>query len=157
MSAVPVVARRFVVLAGLVGATGDIVYAIVYYGWRGVPALKILQSIASGLLGKPAFDGGFPVAMLGLALHVAILVVAAAIFLEASRRVPWMRRHAVGAGLLFGLGIYGFMNFVVLPLSAYPFPMRFTLLTTVTGLLSHLFLVGVPISLLTRKAMPPGA
>ena len=156
MSAVPVVARRFVLLAALVGGTFDIVYAILWYGSRGVPALKILQSIASGLLGKPAFHGGFPVAMSGLALHYAILVVAAAIFLEASRRLPWLRANAVVAGVLFGLAIYGVMNFVVLPLSAYPFPPRFPLLTTVTGVLSHV-VVGVSISLLTRKAMAPGA
>ena len=156
MNAASTRAARLVVLAGVAGATCDIVYAILYYGWRGVPALKILQSIASGLLGKPAFDGGFPVAMLGLVLHYAILVVAAAVFLEASRRLPWLRANAVAAGVLFGLGIYAVMNFVVLPLSAYPFPPRFPLLATVTGVLSHVA-VGVSISLLTRKAMPPGA
>ena len=147
---------RLVVLAGVAGATCDIVYAILYYGWRGVPALKILQSIASGLLGKPAFDGGFPAAVLGLVLHYAILVVAAAVFLEASRRLAWLRANTAAAGVLFGLGIYVVMNFVVLPLSAYPFPPRFPLLTTVTGVLSHVA-VGVSISLLTRKAMPARA
>ena len=152
MTAIPVIARRFVLLAALVAGTIDITYAILYYGAKGVPALKILQSIASGLLGKEAFAGGFGVAMLGLALHYGILLVASAVFLEASRRVAWLRMRAVAAGVLFGLAIYAVMNFVVLPLSAYPFPMRFPLVTTLTGVLSHIA-VGVAISLLTRRAL----
>lgn len=157
IAAAPVPARRFVLLAALVGGTCDIVYALLYYGWKGVPALRLLQSIASGLLGQDAFAGGFNAALLGLALHYAILLVAAALFLEASRRLAWLRAHAVAAGALFGLAIYGVMNLVVLPLSAYPFPLRFPLATTVTGVLVHMFLIGVPISLLTRRAMAAGA
>ena len=154
MTAIPVIARRFVLLAALVAGTIDIAYAILYYGAKGVPALKILQSIASGLLAKDAFAGGFAVAMLGLALHYGILLAASATYLEASRRIAWLRANAVLAGVLFGLAIYGVMNFVVLPLSAYPFPMRFPLVTTLTGVLSHI-VVGVSISLLTRRALAP--
>jgi CRISPR/Cas system-associated protein Cas5 (RAMP superfamily) len=55
------------------------------------------------------------------------------------------------------VAIYGFMNFVVLPLSAYPYPLRFPLLTTATGLLVHMAGIGLPISLITRRAHPPAA
>ena len=145
---------RLVALAGAVGATCDIVYAILYYGWRGVPAERILQTVASGLLGKAAYGGGWPVAGLGLALHYAIVIVAAALFLAAARRWPWLREEPVSAGLAYGVAIYGFMNFVVLPLSAYPYPLRFPLLTTASGLLVHMLGVGLPISLITRRARP---
>ena len=145
---------RLVVLAGVVGATCDIVYAILYYGWKGVSAERILQTVASGLLGKPAYDGGWPVAALGLACHYAIVVVAAALFYAVARRWTWPREEPVSAGLAYGLGIYGFMNFVVLPLSAYPYPLRFALLTTATGVLVHMVGVGLPISLITRRAHP---
>ncbi|MEP6506170.1 MAG: hypothetical protein ABJD97_22730, partial [Betaproteobacteria bacterium] len=136
----------WVVLAGVVGATFDITYAILYYGWRGIGAERIFHTIASGLLGKAAFDGGLPVAALGLALHYGIVIVAAAIFLAAARRIAWLHEEPIVAGALFGLCIYGFMNFVVLPLSAYPFKQQFPLLTTATGLLVHMFLIGVPIA-----------
>ena len=63
----------------------------------------------------------------------------------------------ISAGLVYGVGIYGFMNFVVLPLSAYPYPLRFPLLTTATGLLVHMAGVGLPISLITRRAHSPAA
>ena len=145
---------RLVILAGIVGATCDITYAILYYGWRGISAERILQTVASGLLGKPSYDGGWPTAALGLACHYAIVIVAAAVFYAVARRWAWLRREPVTAGLAFGLAVYGFMNFIVLPLSAYPFPLRFQLLTTATGLLVHMFGVGLPIALITRRAQP---
>jgi hypothetical protein len=149
-------ATRLVLLAGVVGATCDIVYAILYYGWKGISAERILQTVASGLLGKPAYDGGLRVAALGLACHYAIVIVAAVLFYAVARRWAWPRQEPITAGLVYGVGIYGFMNFVVLPLSAYPFPLRFQLLTTATGLLVHMVGVGLPISLITRRAHPAG-
>jgi len=143
-----------VVLAGIVGATCDITYAILYYGWRGISAERILQTVASGLLGKASYDGGWQTAALGLACHYAIVIVAAAVFWAVARRWDWLRREPITAGLAFGVAIYGFMNFVVLPLSAYPYPLRFPLLTTATGLLVHMVGVGLPIALITRRAHP---
>jgi hypothetical protein len=145
-------ATRLVLLAGAVGATCDITYAFLYYGWKGVSPERILQTVASGLLGKPAYEGGWPVAALGLACHYAIVIVAAALFHAVARRWAWLRQEPITAGLLYGVAIYGFMNFVVLPLSAYPFPLRFPLLTTATGLLVHMVGVGLSISLITRRA-----
>ena len=146
-----------VVLAGVAGATCDIVYAILYYGWKGIPAERILQTVASGWLGKASFEGGWTSAALGLASHYAIVIVAAALFWAVARRWTWLREEPITAGLVYGLGIYGFMNFVVLPLSAYPYPLRFPLLTTATGLLVHMIGVGLSISLITRRAHPDGA
>jgi hypothetical protein len=145
---------RLVLLAGIAGATCDIVYAILYYGWKGIPAERILQTVASGWLGKASFDGGWTSAALGLASHYAIVMVAAALFHAVARRWGWPREEPITAGLVYGLGIYAFMNFVVLPLSAYPYPLRFPLLTTATGLLVHMIGVGLPISLITRRARP---
>ena len=145
---------RLVVLAGVAGATCDIVYAILYYGWKGISAQRILQTVASGLLGKASYDGGWQTAALGLACHYAIVIVAAALFYAVARRWSWLRREPATAGLAYGVAIYVFMNFVVLPLSAYPFPLRFPLLTTATGLLVHMVGVGLSISLITRRAHP---
>ncbi len=152
MNASPARAARVVALAGVVGATCDIVYAIVFYGWKGVPAERLLQSVAGGLLGKATFDGGWATAALGLALHYAIVIVAAALFYSVARRWAWLRDEPVSAGLAYGIAIYAVMNFVVLPLSAYPFAMTFPLLRTATGLLVHMVGVGLPISLITRRA-----
>jgi hypothetical protein len=143
---------RFILLGGVVAATCDITYALVYSFWRsGVPPLRLLQSVASGLLGKPAFEGGVPTAVLGLGLHYGICIVAAAVFWVAARRLPWLAAHAVPVGLAFGVAVYGFMNFVVLPLSAFPFTPHPAALTVATGLLVHMVGVGLPIALFTRR------
>jgi hypothetical protein len=144
-------ALRFIVLGGAIAATCDITYAVVYSAFRGVAPLRILQSVASGLLGRPAFAGGIPTAALGLLLHYAICIVAAGVFWAAARRLPWLTDRPVPTGALFGLAVYAVMNYIVLPLSAFPFTPHPAVLTVVTGLLVHMLGVGVPIALATRR------
>jgi hypothetical protein len=50
----------------------DITAAFVVYGFFGVKPLRLLQRIASGLLGSRAFKGGFATALLGLLCHFAV-------------------------------------------------------------------------------------
>jgi len=117
----------FAILAGAaLAGTLDISYAVVYSGFHGVPARRILQSVASGLLGKPAFDGGAPTAALGLALHYCLMLGMAAAFYALGARVAALRTRPLLWGPLYGLGLYAAMSLVVLPLSAYPYPVRFS-------------------------------
>jgi hypothetical protein len=116
----------FAILAGgiLAGAL-DITYAIVYSGMSGVPAQRILQSVASGLLGKAAFNGGARTAALGLLLHFLLMMLIASIYYAASTRLPLLTRRAVTMGLLYGVCMHLTMKLVVLPLSAFPFHVHF--------------------------------
>src|SRR5579859_4138350 len=107
-------------LAGLL----DITYAVVYSGLHGVPAQRILQSVASGLLGKASFDGGVGTAALGLVLHFLMMMLIAAVYYAASTRIRLLTRRAVPMGLLYGACVFLVMRLVVLPLSAYPFPVH---------------------------------
>jgi hypothetical protein len=145
-------ALRYVVLGGFIAGTLDILYAFVFHGLRGVPPVSILQSIASGLLGPASYRGGAATAALGAALHFFIAIVAAAVFHAASLRWRWLTQHAIAAGIAFGLGMYAVMNYVVVPLSAFPHKAQFDPLVLAGGLLAHVFLVGVPISLCSRAA-----
>jgi len=134
-----------------IAGTLDIVYAIVFHGLRsGIAAIRILQSVASGLLGAPAYRGGVPTALLGLALHFAIMFVIAALFVAASRRLAPLRQHAMAAGAAYGLVVYAVMNYVVLPLSAFPQRGTPATLVIALGLLVHVVLVGVPIALCAK-------
>jgi hypothetical protein len=133
-----------------IAGTLDIVYAIVFYGLRGVPAMRILQSVASGLLGAPAYRGGWPTALLGLVLHFAIMFVIAALFVAAHRRLAPLRQHAVAAGAVYGLVVYGVMNYIVLPLSAFAQRGTPPALVIALGVLVHVVLVGIPIALCAR-------
>src|SRR4029453_4599162 len=105
----------------------------------------------SGLLGNGAFEGGTTAAAVGLLAHYGILFAAAALYLAASRRVPSLRERAMLCGLAFGVGVYLFMNFVVVPLSAVPFEIKYTPARPLQGLLSHAIVVGLPIALAVRR------
>jgi hypothetical protein len=150
-------ARIAVLVGGGIAATLDIVYAIVVNGWYGKTPLWVLQSVASGWQGMAAFDGGIASGLLGLVSHYAILFVAAYLYVLASRRVPILRSQAVVFGALFGVAVYLFMNFVVIPLSAFPFKLSYPLPTLLRGFTSHAAFVGVPIALAIRRFASPGA
>jgi hypothetical protein len=142
-------------VGGLIAGALDITYAITYLAYMGRPPAWTLQSVASGALGKVAFDGGTATALLGLFFQFVISCGAAAVFYAASRVVPALLRHAVLAGLAFGVGIYVVMSFVVVPLSAAPFKMTFPLASVVRNLLVHMLLIGLPIALSVRRWAPP--
>lgn len=146
---------RSVLAGGIIAGVGDITYAVVFSGFRGVPAIRILQSVASGLLGARAFEGGWSTATLGLALHFLIALILAVIFHLASRPLPFLVRHPVPCGIGYGFAVFWVMNLVVLPLSAFPRKVTFVPIVVITGLLVHMFLVGLPIALAARRATSP--
>jgi hypothetical protein len=146
---------RAVVVGGFAAGTLDILYAILWGGMNGRSPEWVLQSVASGWLGMPAFEGGAAAAALGLASHYAILFVAAWLYLAASRRAPVLRTQAVLCGALFGVAIYLFMNFVVLPLSAFPFKLSYPWLVLLRGFTSHAIVAGIPIALAVRRFAAP--
>lgn len=143
------------IVGGFVAGVCDISYAIGFWAWRGVAATRVLQSVASGLLGAPAFEGGAPVAALGLALHFLIALIFAFAFYAAATRFPALVRRAVLSGAVYGFLIFWVMNLVVLPLSAFPRKVSFAPLPTITGVIVHTFFIGVPIAIAAQRALSP--
>jgi hypothetical protein len=92
-----------VLVGGLVGGTLDILFAISFGAYNGIPAMRLLQSVASGLLGRDAYSGGAPTAALGLTLHFAMAIAFAGAFVLASRRLPLLVRRPYIFGGLFGM------------------------------------------------------
>jgi hypothetical protein len=135
---------------GLVCGALDIAYAFALYGAVGIGPARLLRGIARGLLGSAAVSGGMGTAMLGLLLHFTIAFGAAVIYCLAARKLKWIIRHAFSSGLLFGVAVYFFMNFIVIPLSAiHRWPVFGTLF--VVNLIEHMFIVGLPIALAARR------
>jgi hypothetical protein len=55
-------------------------------------------------------------------------------------------------GFLYGIAVYMFMSWVVIPLSALPESKApFSLTALVLSLLTHMFCVGLPIALAVRR------
>jgi hypothetical protein len=116
-----------------------------------VTPVRVLHSIASGVLGADAYRGGARTAALGVALHFVIAFGAAAVYYAASRRLRFLVRRPVVSGLLYGVAVYLFMNLVVLPLSAIPFKVSYAPAVFATGLVVHMLCVGLPIALAVRR------
>src|ERR1700751_27912 len=76
--------------AGLLAGLLDITAAFVTWVPQGVPPIRILQGIASGLLGPQAFKEGMPTALQGGAVLFLIALSAAAVFSAASRKIHFM-------------------------------------------------------------------
>jgi len=135
---------------GLLCGVLDITAALVVYGTMGAKPLRLLQGIAGGLLGPRTYSGGVATALLGLLCHFVIAFSAAAVFVTASGLAPFLVRHAVLSGVLYGIAVYFFMNRVVVPLSAAAkFPFSFKMM--VIGVVIHIFCVGLPIALAARR------
>lgn len=144
-------AYRATFWGGLIAGVLDIVAAFVNSGLRGVSPQRVLQAIASGLLGSDAFKGEFVTAALGLCLHFFIATVATAVYYIASRKLKVLVQQVYVCGPLYGVAVYLFMNFIVLPLSAVPFKTPHTFSAIATGIIILVFCIGLPIALIVRK------
>ena len=141
--------RRFALAAlagGLLAGVLDIVYAFIWLGASGRTPVFVLQSVASGWLGRAAFSGGLGAAALGLASHLGISVAAAAAYGAAVRGSSAIRAHWIVGGIAFGVLTYLFMNFVVIPLSAAPFGPSWAPRAFIQGFVSHALVFGLPIA-----------
>jgi hypothetical protein len=135
---------------GILAAVLDILAACGIYAARGVSPKRILQAIASGLLGPSAFQGGTGTAVLGLALHFFIATSASLVYYAASRRRPALVQRPLVFGAVYGVAVYVVMTFLVLPLSAVTKrPLALDLVPVM--LLVHIGCVGLPIAFATRR------
>ena len=134
-----------IAVGGLVAGTIDLLHACILFGW------DIPLAIAGGLLGPQAFHGGVGNYVLGVSLHFFIALSAAAVYYAASRKLVFLRESPLVCGLFFGAAVEEVMRLVVLPLSALHAKGPYDLRDLIQGLLVHMVLVGLPISLSVRR------
>lgn len=144
-----------IVIAGLVVAALDFSYVtVLWVVVRRVLTLEQLaQTIATGLLGKAAFQGGIATAIAGGLLHLTVAFTWTMIFYALVRLVPDLGRRLatragrVTVGLLWGPVIWLVMDLVVLPLSrARPTPVSSP--HFYINLVQHALMVGLPMVLI---------
>ena len=107
-----------IVLGGLAVGTLDAVFATAFWGLRDVPAIRIFQSIAAGLLGEASFEGGIATAWLGAGLHYFIATMMVLAYYLVARRYRVLSQRPIAYGQAYDLFLYVFMQYVVVPLSA---------------------------------------
>ncbi|HSE34409.1 MAG TPA: hypothetical protein VLA93_22740 [Pyrinomonadaceae bacterium] len=142
-------------LGGLFIGLFDLIFAFTFYGLiLGVPLLRIFQSVAAGVLGRPrAYAGGVQTFFLGIILHFVVATCIATVYYLATLALPVLIRQPVVSGLIYGMVAYFGMKYIVMPLSAIgqrgSLP-RFPIL--ITELIGHAVLVGLPVALLARQS-----
>lgn len=153
----PLSVARAILLGGLTVATLDGLDACLFWYFRvGSTPERIFQSVAAGLVGKDAaLAGGARIALLGLAVHILVAFSAVTVFVLASRRLRDLVRRPVLWGAVYGLAVYCFMYYVVMPLSAIGMPKMPTLanwVPFVNNILIHVCGVGLPSAYWARRA-----
>ena len=143
-------AGRAIFWGGLLCGILDIVYAFLFFGAvTGIRPERLLQGIAYGLIGRSTYAGGIKTAALGLFLHFVIAYGATTVYYFASRKLQFMVQRAVMAGMLYGVAVHLFMQFIVIPLSRIgPRPVNVGVF--VVNAIEHMFLVGLPIAISVR-------
>lgn len=136
---------------GLAIGTLDLLFACGFWALHGVAPIRIAQSIASGLQGDAAYDGGGASAALGIVLHYLIATLFVLAYWLAGRRMRRLFLQPVRFGLLYGAALYLAMNFVVLPLSAAGAPSFANTPWVLASIAMHL-LIGVLCARFARRA-----
>jgi len=103
------------VLGGAIAGLVDIAMAAAIYG---APLDAIARSIARGLIGPAARQGGVPATLLGVVLQAAMGSLIALIYGVASLKLSILTRRWVTFGVLYGFVVFFVMNWIVVPLSA---------------------------------------
>lgn len=146
---------RAVLIGGSIAGALDILFALTHAAVNGMGPQRLLQVVASGLLGQDAYAGGWPTAVLGLIAHFVLSYLWATLFVAAAARVSRIVARPAISGAIFGVLVFLAMRLVVLPLSAFPHPVSFKPLSAGLDLLSHVFFFGLPIALAAAKAIGP--
>lgn len=141
------------IFAWLAGGALDIVAAAtIYPAVYGADPVRILQSIAKGVQGPAAFEGGAASAALGLGLHFFIAIIGGIVLAAAMQRIALLRAQPLLTGAGFGVAVYFFMQKIVLPLSLAgaqnPDAKDMSI-----GIAIHIVLFGVPMAYAARRLL----
>lgn len=143
-----------IVYGGLIVGLLDFLDASVFFPlYFGIHFTRVWHGVSAGVLGSEAArSGGWNTALLGIFLHFVVAFGVAAGYYLLSRNIPFLIRHAVLSGIIYGIGVHFFMQYVVIPLSAIGGPAPISLWPFVNSILGHALLVGLPVALIARHS-----
>ncbi len=141
-----------VFLAGLVAGALDITAALLNsYLSSGVKPERVFRFIASGVFGKDAFTGSGVMVVWGVIFHFLIAFIFALLFSLLYRRLKFLTRNIFLTGIVYGVFVWLVMKFIVVPVSNTPAIRGSNIKGLILQILFHMFLVGLPIALITHK------
>lgn len=138
-----------IALATLVSGTLDILLATILTILFGRQPADMLRSVASGPF-PAAVDMGTAGAVLGLAVHFALMAIMATVFMWLVRLRPAWLETPYRTGLGYGIVTYLAMNWLVIPLR-FGTPLPPKPLSIATQLFAHIVLVGLVFVFIARR------
>ena len=133
-----------ILCAWLVAGTLDIADAIVFIGMiQGVGSERVLQFIASGAVGVKAFQMGWTAAALGLGFHFFIALCTTLFYYLLSRKFPVLLKRWAVFSPIYGLGVFFFMHYLVVPMSRAPKQGPASIASLANLIFSHVFFIGL--------------
>lgn len=136
-----------VLAGGFTGASFDFLAACLM---SNKTPYEVAQVVSMGWYGKG--PKGLNEAIVGYASHYAILVVAAAIYAAAGLRFPVLWKRPVASGIVFGIGIFVTMRFIVLPLTPLGFTKHWGVIQAI-DFASNVLLAGLPIAIIVSLGL----
>ena len=140
-------------LSGLIAGTLDMLAALIVYAviLQKTTAIKILQSITSGIFKKDAYSGGSQMALYGLLLHYFIALTFAWFYFTIYPYFTFLKKNTLLSGILFGVFVWIIMNLVVLPTVFPVLPEKHLDFPLILSILILIFCIGIPIAFITKK------
>lgn len=140
-------------LSGLVAGTLDIIAALLVYTviLQKTTAVKLLQSIASGVFKTEAYTGGPQMALYGFLLHYFIALSFAYFYFLIYPEFPFLKKSAILSGILYGIFVWIVMNLIVLPVTFPILPEKHLDFPLLLSILILIFCIGLPIAFIARK------
>jgi hypothetical protein len=144
-----------IVYGGLAIGVLDFLDASIFFPlYFGISFTDVWHGPAAGLIGREASRaGGLNTALLGILSHFLVAFCIATVYFLLSRFIPFLIKHSVISGLIYGVTAHFMMQYVVIPLSAIGsvpnWPPFGSLLNSLIG---HAFLVGLPVALIAARS-----
>jgi hypothetical protein len=112
---------------------------------------QLLQWDASNAYGLHAFAGGWPMALIGLAMDFVVSLVWALVFTALYLAFAGLRRNIVLAGLAFGAVVMVVMLYAIVPIG-HAMRMQNTPPHVLNVFVAHTVFFGLPLALTVRTA-----
>jgi hypothetical protein len=140
------------IVAGLGGAVAMLIVILPLHLWvHHVEPIKVLQSIASGMLGKKAYAGGLYTAILGVVLHCSFSVALALLYILLTTLSPTRQTFTWIKAFIFGTLAFMVMTFGIMPSSAIGGRPPISVPFVAFSLAVHIMSFALPISLIADR------
>ncbi len=144
---------KAILVSGIIVGTADILLAFLNaYIQAGTIPDKVLRYIASAVFDKKAFVAADSSMVLwGLLFHFMIAMGFTALFYLIFPKIKWLARNKIITGILYGVFMWAFMFYVVLPFTNTPGTQKFEWKNALLAIGILVVAIGIPLSYFAGK------